>query len=121
MFLAISIVASAGETGIASHYSTKTNGKQTASGIPLNDSFFTAAHKCLSFGTIVKVTNLINDKVAFVKITDRGPYIKNRIIDLSTSTAKFLGFYKEGITKVKIEVIKKGNNERIKKHIKHPK
>jgi len=102
----MSISLYANEVGIASHYCTKTDGIRTASGTPLNDSLMTAAHKSYAFGTIVKVTNLLNKKIVFVKITDRGPYIKHRIIDLSTAAAKMLGMYKSGTSRVKLEIIK---------------
>lgn len=92
----------ASEIGVASYYSTKT-GTATASGEKLVDSRFTAAHKTLKFGTLVKVTNLKNNKTVVVKINDRGPFIRGRVIDLSLAAAKKLDFYHRGITKVKIE------------------
>lgn len=95
------------EIGSASHYSVHTNGgTRTASGIKLNDKQYTAAHKKLKFGTLVKVTNLANNKTAVVKITDRGPYVKGRIIDVSQIAAKALDFQRKGIARVKIEVVK---------------
>jgi rare lipoprotein A len=95
------------DIGIASHYSVKTNrGVTTKSGIPLNDKAFTAAHPTLAMGTMVKVTNLSNKKSVIVKITDRGPFIKGRIIDVSQAAAHELDFVKKGLTKVKISVIK---------------
>ena len=97
-------MANSAEVGIASHYSTKT-GTRTASGEKLVDSRFTAAHKTLKFGTLVKVTNLKNKKTTVVKITDRGPYTKNRVLDVSQAAAKQLGFHQQGITQVKIEVV----------------
>jgi len=102
--LAMIAVANCSEVGVASHYSTKT-GTKTASGERLVDSKLTAAHKTLKFGTLVKVTNLKNNKTAVVKITDRGPYCKGRILDVSQAAAKQLGFHKQGIAKVKIEVV----------------
>jgi rare lipoprotein A len=98
--------ANAAEIGIASHYSTKT-GTKTASGEKLNDNAFTAAHKTLPLGTLVKVTNLKNNKSVVVRINDRGPYPKGRIIDVSRVAANALGFYEQGLTKVKVEVVKK--------------
>ena len=98
--------ANAAEIGIASHYSTKT-GTKTASGEKLNDNAFTAAHKTLPLGTLVKVTNLKNNKSVVVRINDRGPYPKGRIIDVSRVAATALGFYEQGLTKVKVEVVKK--------------
>jgi rare lipoprotein A len=100
------------ERGIASHYSVKTNGgTHTASGQKLRDNSFTAAHKTLPFGTIVKVTNLNNYKSIKVTINNRGPYVRGRIIDLSQAAAHSLGFHKNGLTKVKVEVISLGNNK----------
>lgn len=96
------------EQGIASHYSVRTNrGTKTASGVRLNDSHLVAAHKSLKFGTEVKVTNLRNNKAVNVKIIDRGPYIRGRVIDLSQAAAKALGMHRQGVAKVKVEVIKK--------------
>jgi rare lipoprotein A len=100
------------EYGIASHYSIRTNGgTHTASGQKLRDDSFTAAHKTLPFGTVVKVTNLNNNKSVKVKINNRGPFIKGRIIDLSQAAAHSLGFHKNGLTRVKVKVITVGNNK----------
>jgi rare lipoprotein A len=67
-------------------------GTKTASGIPLNDTAITAAHKSLPFGSKVKVTNKKNGHAVTVTITDRGPYVKGRCIDLSKAGARALGF-----------------------------
>lgn len=91
--------------GLASWYGTKFQGKQTASGRPFDMREFTAAHKFLPFGTIVKVVNLRNGKEVLVNIIDRGPISKKRIIDLSHAAAKSIGLLKKGIARVKIEVI----------------
>ena len=93
--------------GIASYYSNGLTGKKTASGERYDPNKLTAAHKTLPIGTIVKVTNLGNNKQVVVKINDRGPYVRGRIIDLSYSAARQLGMLKDGITKVKIEVVSK--------------
>lgn len=96
--------------GIASWYSIKTNfGRTTASGRTLSNNAKTAAHKSLPFGTQVRVTCLFNGKSEIVRITDRGPYVKGRIIDVTEGCAKRLGFYSRGITKVKVEVLSYGN------------
>jgi rare lipoprotein A len=105
MFFLMICSAVCQEVGIASFYSTKT-GTKTASGEKLNDSAFTAAHKTLKFGTKVKVTNLSNKKSIIVKINDRGPFVRGRIIDLSKAAAISLGFYRKGLTKVRIEPLK---------------
>ncbi|MEM8955364.1 MAG: septal ring lytic transglycosylase RlpA family protein [Verrucomicrobiota bacterium] len=92
--------------GKASWYSIKTNrGTVTASGERLSNSAATAAHKTLPFGTKVKVTNLANGRSEVVRITDRGPYIKGRIIDVTIGTAQRLGMVTAGVVPVKVEVM----------------
>ncbi len=94
------------EKGIASWYSVRTNrGTATASGRRLRDEEATAAHKKLPFGTKVRVTNTRNGQSAIVTITDRGPFTRGRIIDVTTSVAKQIGFYSRGITPCKVEVL----------------
>ena len=96
--------------GTASWYSIKTNGgSATASGRRLTNRAYTAAHKSLPFGTKVRVTSLFNGKSEVLCITDRGPYVKGRIIDVTIGSAQRLGFYSRGITKVKVEVLGWGN------------
>jgi rare lipoprotein A (peptidoglycan hydrolase) len=101
------------QIGIASWYGAHWHGKKTASGDHFNMYDHTAAHKSLPLGTIAKVTNLENGKETIVKINDRGPYKKGRIIDLSHAAAKSIGMLKDGTAKVKVEVIamprEKGN------------
>jgi rare lipoprotein A len=94
--------------GKASWYSVRTNsGTRTASGKRLSNEAATAAHKTLPMGTKVRVTNQANGKSEVVTITDRGPYIKGRIIDLTVGAAERLGFRSRGITTVKVEVLGK--------------
>lgn len=105
-FFTLSMCA-VGETGVASFYSVRSNGgTHTASGERLNDNTLTAAHKTLKFGTIVNVTNLNNKKSVQVRINNRGPFIKGRIIDLSKAAAKKINLEKSGIAKVRVEVVK---------------
>lgn len=92
------------QTGIASWYGRRWHGKKTASGKKFNMHRHTAAHKSLPFGTKVKVTNLKNGRSVNVLITDRGPFIKNRIIDLSRAAAIELGIMRKGLGLVRIEV-----------------
>lgn len=94
------------EYGTASYYGTKFHGRTTASGEIYNQFTLTAAHKTLPLGTIVKVTNAQNNKSVIVKINDRGPYIKGRVIDLSTKAAELLGYRNKGTAYVKIEIVK---------------
>jgi len=93
------------QIGIASWYGGTFHGKKSADGSRFNKYNFTAAHKTLPFGSLVRVTNLQNSKTCVVKITDRGPYISGRIIDLSTAAAKEIGIFSSGISKVKLQLI----------------
>jgi len=93
------------QTGLASYYSPKLDGNKTASGEIYKNRKLTAAHRTLEFGTKVLVTNLENGKSVKVVINDRGPFIKNRIIDLSYSAAKKIGLQKKGIARVKLNIL----------------
>ncbi len=95
------------QRGKMSWYSVKTNrGTQTASGKPFSNNGATAAHRTLKFGTKVRVTNLRNGRSEIVTITDRGPFIKGRIIDVSIGTARKLDFVNAGVVSCKVEVLK---------------
>jgi len=92
--------------GKASWYSIRTNrGRRTASGEPLSNSANTAAHRHLPFGTLVKVTNLKNSRSEVVRITDRGPFIRGRVIDVTIGVGERLGMVKAGVVPVKVEVL----------------
>ena len=92
------------ETGLASYYGAGDgyNGRKTANGEIFNKNKLTAAHKTLPFGTIVKVKNLQNGKTIKVRINDRGPFVKGRIIDLSEKAAKKIDMVKQGVGQVKL-------------------
>lgn len=92
-------------TGIASFYAKKFNGRKTTSGEIFNNDKLTAAHKSLKFGTFVIVRNLKNDSTVVVKINDRLPQRSKRSIDLSYKAAEKLNFIKNGLTKVEISVL----------------
>ncbi len=94
------------QTGIASFYSDKFNGRRTASGERFSNKKLTAAHRTLPFGTQVRVTALWNNKSVIVRINDRGPFTKGRVIDLSKTAAAKIGLVNKGIGKVKVEVLK---------------
>ena len=94
------------ESGKASHYALKFQSKKTASGELYDNAKKTAAHKKLPFGTKIKVTNLKNSKSVIVKINDRGPFVKGRIVDLSGSAFSSIADLDAGIIEVKIEVIR---------------
>ncbi|AZE46630.1 Rare lipoprotein A [Pseudomonas chlororaphis] len=93
------------KTGVASYYGAKHHGKRTASGEPFNQHGMTAAHRELPFGTRVKVTNLNNDKSVVVRINDRGPHTRGRLIDLSRAAAQQLGMISSGTAKVRVQAI----------------
>ncbi len=90
------------QTGKASYYADKFNGKPTASGEPYNSSKLTAAHRTLPFGTMVKVVNLRNQKEVVVRINDRGPFAAGRIIDLSKAAAQKIDMLQSGVVEVTI-------------------
>lgn len=94
------------ESGMASYYAVKFQFKKTASGELYDRSKKTAAHRKLPFGTIVKVTNTKNGKSVIVKINDRGPFVKGRIVDLSGSAFNSIAKLDTGVIEVIIEVIK---------------
>ncbi len=99
------------QIGIASYYGREFHRKLTANGQRFNMYKVSAAHKTLPLGTRVKVTNLNNGKSIRLTINDRGPFKKGRILDLSYKAAQKLGFVNEGTTKVRIDVIKLGDNK----------
>jgi len=90
---------------MASFYGVDTNGTTTASGIPLNDSASTAAHRTLPFGSLVRVTNVGNGLSEKVTITDRGPFVQGRIIDVSRDAAEKLGMFESGVVLVELDVM----------------
>ena len=98
-------VAREGQTGLASYYSHSHQGRRTASGEVFDVDAMTAAHRSLPFGTRVRVTNLSNGRQAVVRINDRGPFRKDRIIDVSRAAAKALGMLGRGVTRVRLEVV----------------
>jgi rare lipoprotein A len=94
------------EEGQASYYARKFQGRTMANGQPYKRNKLTAAHKTLPFGTKVKVTNLATKETVKVHITDRGPFVKGRIIDLSEAAAKRLNFINIGVVPVRVKVVR---------------
>jgi rare lipoprotein A len=92
------------QVGTASWYGEQFQGRQTASGELYDMRDFTAAHLSLPLGTYVRVTNLSNGKAVILRINDRGPYVENRIIDVSYNAARALGFKDRGLQKVRVDV-----------------
>jgi rare lipoprotein A len=97
------------QRGSASYYADKFAGRSTASGAPYEPRGFTAAHRSLPFGTVVRVTRLDGGQVVYVRVTDRGPYgPRGRILDLSRAAAEQLGMLRAGVVKIKAEVVEYG-------------
>jgi rare lipoprotein A len=94
------------QVGMASYYGREFEGGPTSSGEIYRSSHLTAAHRTLAFGTIVRVTNLTNGKKVIVRINDRGPFVKGRIIDLSLAAARRLDMIEAGVVKVRVEVVR---------------
>lgn len=94
------------EKGEASYYANLHQNKKTANGELFKQELKTAAHKTLPFGSIVKVTNVDNGKTVVVRVNDRGPFVRGRIIDLSKSAFTSIGNPAKGLLDVKIEVIR---------------
>ncbi len=93
------------QTGYASWYGGKFQGRKTANGEIFDTYKYTAAHKTLPFDTVLKVKNLDNGKTVVVRVNDRGPFVKNRIIDLSYAAAKDIGMIESGTARVRIQIV----------------
>ncbi|RPH80607.1 MAG: septal ring lytic transglycosylase RlpA family protein [Nitrospiraceae bacterium] len=93
------------ERGVASWYGESFHGKQVANGELFDMEALTAAHRTLPLGSVVRVVNLANGKHIHVRITDRGPYVNNRILDLSRGAAARLGMMEEGLSHVQVQLV----------------
>lgn len=93
------------QTGIASYYHDSLHGNRTASGQIYDKRKMSAAHKTLPLGSQVRVTDTRTGKSIVVRVNDRGPFVKGRIIDLSRQAAKELGIVRRGVTPVRVEVL----------------
>ncbi|MBV4492824.1 septal ring lytic transglycosylase RlpA family protein [Pseudomonas oryzicola] len=91
------------QTGTASYYGSRHHGKRTASGEPFNQNGLTAAHRSLPFGTRVRVTNTANQRSVIVRINDRGPHTRGRLIDLSRAAAEKIGMIRSGTAQVRVQ------------------
>jgi rare lipoprotein A len=98
-------VKGAGIVGVASYYGFKYQGRPTASGETFDMHQLTAAHPSYPFGTRVKVTSLANNRSVIVRVNDRGPFVKGRIIDLSEGAAQELDMIQSGLAEVKLEIL----------------
>jgi rare lipoprotein A len=99
---ALGMEAEAGQRGMASYYGYHS---KTASGEMMNPNAMTAAHRTLPFGTRVRVTNTRTGRSVIVRINDRGPFIRGRIIDVSTGAARALGMTGSGVAPVEVDVV----------------
>jgi rare lipoprotein A len=91
--------------GVVSYYANKFHGRRTASGARYDKQQLTAAHLSLPFGTLVRVTNPRNGRSVVVRINDRGPHIRGRVLDLSREAARVLGLISAGVARVAWEII----------------
>lgn len=91
------------QEGLASWYGPGFHGRRTASGERFNQRDLTCAHRTLPFGTKLKVTNLRNGQELILTVNDRGPYVRNRIVDVSREAARQLDFLHQGTTRVRVE------------------
>jgi rare lipoprotein A len=91
--------------GLASWYGPGFYGRRTASGVVYTGAALTAAHPSLPFGTLVRVINLANGRTVVVVIDDRGPFVRGRVIDLSAAAARRLGMTRDGVVRVRLEVV----------------
>jgi rare lipoprotein A len=91
------------EKGVASFY---TEGTETANGEKIDPNALTAAHRSLPFGTMLKVTDVTTGRSVTVRVNDRGPYVGGRVVDLSLSAAEALGIVDQGVTKVRLDVVR---------------
>lgn len=91
--------------GVASYYAAKFQGRPTASGERFDNGKLTAAHRTLPFGTKVRVTNLENGRSVTVRVNDRGPFVKGRMIDLSYAAAQRLEMVRTGVARVRLEPV----------------
>ena len=92
-------------SGMASYYGNEFAGKRTANGEKFNPHGLTAAHRTLAFGTKVRVTNLTNGKDVVVRVNDRGPWGRGRVIDISLGAAKKIGMHRSGTAKVRMTLV----------------
>ena len=101
------------QIGTASWYGSYFDGKPTASGEAYDMNDLTAAHPTLPLGSYVRVTNLHNGRAVVVRVNDRGPIVQGRIIDLSYGAAQMLQFQEQGLQRVRLDVVKRGNRPHV--------
>ncbi len=97
---------SAGEIGLASFYGSSFQGRRMASGARYDERAMTCAHRWLPFGTVVRVTDLRSGRSVEVVVTDRGPHVQGRVVDLSLAAAESLGIVEQGVARVRVERVR---------------
>lgn len=103
------------QSGVASYYSSRFHGRRTASGEKYNNNYLTAAHKTLPLNTMLEITNLSNNKKVIVRVNDRGPHTKSRMVDLSKAAAKELEMVAQGVANVTVRVV--GHDGKVSGHL----
>lgn len=98
--------------GIASYYSDSLAGRLTASGEPYEPTAFTAAHRTYPFGSIVRVIREDSGQMVYVRINDRGPFVRGRVVDLSRAAAEALDMIRRGVVRVRLELVERGPEPR---------
>jgi len=93
------------QIGLASYYGRRFHGRRTANGERFDMYDFTAAHRALPLGSVIRVTNVSNGRSVRVRVNDRGPYIRGRVLDLSYAAAYRLGMVRSGLARVQIEIV----------------
>lgn len=101
------------ESGVASYYGREFAWRKTANGERFDPREMTAAHRTLPFGTKIRVTNLANGRRVVLRVNDRGPYRKGRVLDVSHAAARKLGFAKLGTARVRIDILSRPRPERV--------
>jgi rare lipoprotein A len=91
------------QTGVASYYGPELHGRRTASGERFNKEAMTAAHRTAPFGARLRVTNLTNGRSVVVRVNDRGPFVRGRIVDVSQGAARQIGMNGRGVARVRVE------------------
>ncbi len=105
--LSFSVSARAQQSGKASFYAKRATGSRTANGERLHHDSMTCAHRSYPFGTMLKVTNVLNGRQVVVRVNDRGPFRHGRIIDLSWGAAKAIGMISHGVVPVTVELLRR--------------
>jgi len=105
--LSFSVSARAQQSGKASFYAKRATGSRTANGERLHHDSMTCAHRSYPFGTMLKVTNVLNGRHVVVRVNDRGPFRRGRIIDLSWGAAKAIGMISQGVVPVTVELLRR--------------